>query len=655
MTIREAITKRVFSTLTIKAVADDQRIIRGIASTPDPDRVGDIVEPAGANFSLPIPLLWQHEADEPIGHVTKATVTDQGIEIEAQLVQVAEDGSLKERLDEAWQSIKTGLVRGLSIGFKPLEMAYMDDTGGLRFTAWDWFELSCVTIPCNAEASITAIKSLDAQQRAALGAKGLRSPAGATATPTQKTAVTGEHTMTIREMIEAAAAQLAHKSARMEALMQKSNDAGVTLDAHEGAEFDGLAGECETLKTQIKRYQALEATKIDTAKTVSGTPTGVVSVGARVEPQVKAPKLKDGLGVARYARYLGLAKGNVMQAEVMARANAHEHPDVIEMFKAAVAGGTTTHATWASPLVPTDAGPFADFVAFLRPLTILGKFGANGIPGLRRVPFRVPLISQDTGGSASWVGEGQAKPLTKFDFSNKHLLPTKIAAISVATEELLRDSSPSADALIRDALIEACRERQDTDFVDPNKAAVGQVSPASITNGVTPLAASGTDATAVRNDIKRVMAQFFAVKNPPTTGVWIMDTITALGISLMRNALGTAQEFGGLTVNGGILEGLPVIVSDYVPRTSNGGAMILVNASDIYFGDDGDFALDMSREASLLMDSAPSMNVTTPTPAQMVSMFQTNSVAFRAERTLNWMKRRAVSVAWVNNTNYAPS
>src|SRR5690625_7199109 len=89
----------------------------------------------------------------------------------------------------------------------------------------------------------------------------------------------------------------------------------------------------------------------------------------------------------------------------------------------------------------------ADFVEFLRPQTILARFGRDGVPSLRQVPFRTALVGQTSGGEGYWVGEGKAKPLTKFDFSRRSLEPLKVANIAVVTEELLRDSSPSAEAL----------------------------------------------------------------------------------------------------------------------------------------------------------------------------------------------------------------
>ncbi len=40
----------------------------------------------------------------------------------------------------------------------------------------------------------------------------------------------------------------------------------------------------------------------------------------------------------------------------------------------------------------------------------------------------------------------------------------------------------------------------------------------------------------------------------------------------------------------------------------------------------------MSREASLEMQSEPTSDSSTPSPVELVSMFQTGSVAIRAER-----------------------
>ena len=176
---------RAYSLITIKSIDEEQRIIEGMATTPSPDRMGDIVDPMGAKFELPLPLLWQHNHDEPIGHVIAATPTPDGIKFRAQIAQTVEPGKLKDLLDFAWQSIKMKLVAAVSIGFRALEYAFMEN-GGIRFTEWDWYELSAVTNPAHAEATINQIKSIDAGLRKAAGVADPETPLAPKAAATGK-------------------------------------------------------------------------------------------------------------------------------------------------------------------------------------------------------------------------------------------------------------------------------------------------------------------------------------------------------------------------------------------------------------------------------------------------------------------------------------
>lgn len=451
---------------------------------------------------------------------------------------------------------------------------------------------------------------------------------------------------TYAEQIGAFEAKHAANVASMKSLMDAASEKGETLDAEAQEQFDELQSENEAVEKHLSRLRQMEKMAAAGAKPVDGSSAKAASDSRdpRVPPQVKAAeKLDKGIGFARLAKVKALAKLDGESVREVAKSLYGENSAVYGIVaKAAVGAATSTGATWAGPLVSDENGVFADFVEFLRPQTILGRFGANGVPSLRRVPFRTALIGQTSGGNGYWVGEGAAKPLTKFDFSRTVLEPTKVANIAVVTEEVLRDSSPSAEMIVRDQLAAALRERLDIDFINPAKAAVAGVSPASILNGVTPVASGGADADAVRADIRALFAAFIAANNAPTSGVWIMEATTALALSLMQNPLGQA-EFPGITMNGGALFGLPAIVSEYVPT----GLVALVNASDIYLADDGGISVDMSREASLQMDDAPTNNSAAPTATSLVSMFQTNSVAFRAERTISWAPRRASASAYL--------
>src|SRR5262245_20061307 len=183
---------RAYSIIDVKSVSEEERIIDGIASTPSTDRMDDVVEPLGAKFNLPMPLLWQHKSDQPVGHVEVADVTDKGITFRARIAKIDEPGELKNLVDKAWQAVKHKLVRGVSIGFKSLKSEPIKEDkakgffGGVRFREWLWLELSLVTIPANQDASISAIRSIDAELLTASGQAKQQSkdpPAGVTPKP----------------------------------------------------------------------------------------------------------------------------------------------------------------------------------------------------------------------------------------------------------------------------------------------------------------------------------------------------------------------------------------------------------------------------------------------------------------------------------------
>lgn len=649
-------TRRAYSALEIKSVSEDKRIIRGVATTPAVDRVGDIVEPLGVEFKNPLPLLWQHQHDKPVGTVRFDRPTRDGITFEAELPQIAEAGTLRDRIEEAWQSIKAGLVRAVSIGFRPIEYAFMDE-GGIRFIKSEVYELSLVTIPANADAVITSTKTLDPAaveiiKQFDIGApaatgdegadEGRKAKPGASGTPVNLNRRTTKMTKTLAEQISALEAKRAADAARMEEILQKAVVEGRTTTDEEQEEFDGLEAEVRQIDDDLKRFRALEKAKIATAKPVDGSSQKAGSESRDLAPVVvKAPKPEPGIRFARFARTLGLA--HKLKRDPVAIAEelySQRDPDVIGVIKAAVqAVNTTTDAA----LIGNEGG-FADFVEFLRPQTIVGRFGTGGIPSLRRIPFRVPLITQTGGGTGYWVGEGKAKPLTKPSFDRTELAPLKVANIAVATMEALRDSSPSAEQLIRDDLAAALAVRIDLSFIDPSNSGSSGISPASITNGVTPITSAGTDADSVREDVRKAMGAFVAASNPLSSGVWIMSASTALALSLMVNPLGQA-EFPGITMSGGTFFGLPVVVSEHITDY-----VVLANAGDIWLADDGGVAVDISTEASLEMaDNPTGSSVGTPTAVDLVSMFQTNSVAFRAERTLNWARRRSTGVALISD------
>lgn len=658
---------RAYSFLEVKAVGEETRTITGWATTPAVDRVGDIVEPLGVKYQNPLPLLWQHEHDKPIGLVEFGKPTAKGVPFTATLPRIEEEGKLRDRIEEAWQSIKSGLVRAVSIGFRSLDSEPIKGTYGIRYKSTEVYELSAVTIPANASATINTVKSFDVGLPAASGKKEipvvrLGKPAGASATKTVTKSVPKPQEgqdMNYAEQIKSFKDTMEQKKLRQKELIEAAE--GRTLDAAESEEFDTITDELSAAEVHVKRLEVMEK-----ANAASAAPVQDVTKQTSRMPSVVAKnteKLEPGILFARYAMCKMASQNNPAMAVEIAKSKYPQHESIVKtldleargqkmqgLMKATVEAGTTLDTTWAAPLV--DYQNFAgDFVEYLRPRTILGQFGTGGIPSLNRIPFNVRIAGQTTGGQAYWVGEGAPKPLTSFDFNDTELRWNKIATIAVLTNELIRFSDPSAERLVRDGLAAAVIERADIDFVDPAKAAVANVSPASITNGIAGIPSSGNTAEDIRADIAALWAPFIAARNAPRNAVYLMDSTTALALSMMVNPLGQT-EFPGITMNGGTFNGVPVIVSDYLPVDSAGGMVILLNASDIWLADDGQVTIDASREASLQMLDNPTNNSATGTPTTMVSMFQTNSTAFLAERFINWQRRRASAVSYLTGVNW---
>lgn len=651
--------KRAFAVLEIKSVDDDKRVITGIATSASTDSYGDVVEPDGAEYTLPIPLLWQHNSREPIGEVFAVRKNGKEIEISARIAQTDTPGKLKDRLDEAWESIKLKLVRGLSIGFRSIEESYDKLTGGYHFLKWKWVELSAVTIPANVDANIQTIRSFDT--RAATGAPD--NHAGASAS-TRTVKLRPERPMAKKSFADQIVGwenTRAAKAARQEEIQQKATDEGRGKDDAENEEFQTLDGELDSIDKEIADLRKMEAREKAAALTVKGTTPGNGSESRGVTRITVEKKLPPGIAFARYAMCMIMAKGDEYRAKQIAADNYGDASgDLVKMIeytqKAAVGAANTQTVGWATELVPYNL--MDDFVEYLRPRSILGKFGQtiNGTtyPSLRKVPFNVRVSGFNAGTTASWVGEGLPIPVSKATSFTTSLTWAKLAALAVLTKEEIRFSNPSAESKVRDDIAAAIVQKQDIDFLNPARAAVANVNPASITWNTTPVVATGTTAAAFRTDMATLLGTFATALLSPEDIVLIMSTVDALNLSLMITSLGN-QVFPGLTMQGGYLMGFPVITTTAMVATGSPSSTIIVavKAGEIYLADDGEVTVDASDQASVeMLDSALQQTGIVGTGASLVSFWQSGLVGLKATRAINWKLRRTGAARYIYNSAY---
>lgn len=461
---------------------------------------------------------------------------------------------------------------------------------------------------------------------------------------------------TYAEQIAAFEATRQAKSAEMDTIMEKSMESGETLSAEDKEKYDTLEGELKEIDDHLVRLRAAEARNKKAAAPVNGSDPDAASAsrgaGDVTRVHINPKKVEPGIGFTRFVLAQARAKGNIIHALEIAKANEQwnaETPEVRLALEAVMKSGIPSIGTGDNGNMMVNYQVLQDqFIEFLRPKTIIGR-----LPGLTRVPFNVKIGRQTGGSTVNWVGQGGPKPVTNISGDSVTLDLAKIAGIIVLNEELVRISSPSAELLVRKDLAAQIVQFMDAQFVDPSKAAVTGVSPASITNGVSAQIPTGTTGAALRADIKTLLGTFLSNNLQVDGAVVIMSQRLALAISMMQNALGQ-DEYPNLTMNGGTAWGLPVITSEGVPSTggspTDGDPIIVASTPDILLADDEQVQIDVSREATLQMDSAPDSPPTASTV--MYSLFQNNGVAIRAERYINWVKRRSTAVAYISNAKY---
>ncbi len=624
---------RLFGTLELRATNDELREFEGIANTATLDTHDTIVEPTGARLTLPIPLLWFHDQETPVGEITQAELRDGKWWVKGVIRKVREAGKVKDATDQAWHSIKYGLVKGLSVGFNILKQK------GKLISEWVWRELSLVTLPSNQEASIVSVRSAFAASGEKATTPGV---SGTQPNPRRK--------MTIQEQITQHENSRAAKVAQRDALLEKSGAEGRTLDETEQETFDTLDTEIRSIDGHLTRLGSAQKDLDKRATPVNGNGTAPAAQSrSGVAVTVKARELPPGIGMARHAMALAVSRGNKYEAAEYAKRTWGDSADEIVvgiqeglqglMTRAAVAPGTTVQATFAAPLVITNY--ITDFLTLLRPLTLVGR-----IQGMRHVPFNVSMPAQTAGGTYKWVGQGKLKPVTNAQYASVTLSFAKISGIIVLTEELVRLSTPSAEAAVRDELLKGATAFIDSQFVDPAVAAVANVNPASITNGVTGTAASAATMAAARTDISARVGAFATATYPLSELVILMSESIAFALGLGLNAVGSPL-FPGMTVTGGSLFGIPVLASQIV-----GNQIIVAHAPSLLIADENGIEIDISREASVYLDSAP----TDPPDATAVltSLWQANLVGLRVERYITWGKARSTAVDRITGVAYAP-
>jgi hypothetical protein len=240
------------------------------------------------------------------------------------------------------------------------------------------------------------------------------------------------------------------------------------------------------------------------------------------------------------------------------------------------------------------------------------------------VGFGAAVAVEDEAITAGFVEHGFIKPVGKAALHG--FIPRRkvCAALTVVSNELLRFGG--AEPFLSRRLSVAAQRAIDAAFCNP-------AHPLSLLSGVSATAGTGDPVS----DIKALLADYLMAGGRVESAVLVLSSGNAAGAKLSGNA-----SFDGLTVTGGTAAGIRALASDSV-----GASVILLDAEKVVVADQGELAVSTAAQASINMtDDGGS-----PVETSVVSMFQTNSTALRAERYIDWHRGGAAS--FVESADYS--
>jgi uncharacterized protein len=150
----------------VKATNDDGTFSGYASVFGNVDSYNEVVAPGAFAASLatwraagdPMPVLWQHQAGQPIGGSDVLTEDEHGLATDGYLLL---DAIPQARMAQAL--MKKRIVKGLSIGYYVNSSTYDEQTGVRTLNDLDLVEYSVVTFPANNLAQIDSVKSMLSQ------------------------------------------------------------------------------------------------------------------------------------------------------------------------------------------------------------------------------------------------------------------------------------------------------------------------------------------------------------------------------------------------------------------------------------------------------------------------------------------------------------
>jgi HK97 family phage prohead protease len=636
-------------TIVHKAVAEKGDGLEFVLSDSTVDRYGDIVEASGwvlTNFKKNPIALFGHSSGFPIGNWANLRI--EGGKLIGRLVLAAKGTS--DRIDELRSLIEQGILRAVSVGFRPIESDPIDPKqpwGAQRYKKQELLECSLVSVPAN-PAALQLAKSLNLStetvslafgeqagvRRRDLTATGEQADLNAT-DPMRSRAdhrpSTKDHSQmkTVSQRLEEAQLKLAAKQQRHAEL--------INADDLDTEAVEAVSVEIAKLEKDVAVLQRSEATM---AKGAGGTDAPAINRRPLGFPKKEVSPLD--LLVRKGVIFAVSEYGNMSIDKALdERYPGHETTALV--CKAEAPLGTTSGSHFVDDLQRVSYQGFLDALD-----------GRAVFPSLRAssgLPLSfdssgtayIPGVSAG-GANGSFFAEGSPMRVGKITTTSGNMTPRKMGVIIPFSREAAKRSTPNLEALVRRRILADSAAILDSHLLDAT--AEDSVRPGGLLYNIAAVATGygGGDHTAVKEDFKALLTPFINAKAAGGITI-IMNPIQGLSISMMD---GPDNNPGWFT---NVENRVTLVESEH----ATAGRLIAVRTEDLATAL-GAPEFEVSNQATIHMEDTTPAAITTgggPTVASPVrSFFQTDSMGVRMVLDVNWKMIRSGVVQWIDGTSY---
>ena len=360
------------------------------------------------------------------------------------------------------------------------------------------------------------------------------------------------------------------------------------------------------------------------------------------EPQVR----EKGLSFARCVRATGAAKiagtGPDGAIEILKRWGDHDLAEKWADARAkALAAGDATAGGF---LVPTQFSQ--EVVEFLRARAVVRRMGTPTMP----VPTGTLKVPKISGGATSYyIGENTAATKSEQTTGQITLTFKKLVTLVPMSNDLLRYSSPGADAIVRNDMVNATRVTEDQAFIRGTGADSGPRGLRYWAHSDNIVQAAGTVSVAnVFSDLGKLIQKLLDANIPMISPGWLMAPRVEVFLRTLINSNGFSV-FRDEMARGTLL-GYPFASTTSIPNNLDTSGAGSNDESEIYFND---FAQGIIGESMNLIVDASSEAAYTD-GSSVVSAYDRDQTVVRSIAEHDFAMRYDKAVAVLTQVDWAP-